>query len=136
MRIRVLISIGFLFCLFVALLSPLKAQQTASELAGQTDSNIERLVVSLENQVLQGYVQKNREAVAPLIASDFQDVGEYGVWDKERSLQDIADPTSVTQSSSMSQIRFSRLPQLLCCSPTGWTKSKLTTEGPLHRQST
>jgi len=72
MRNRVFISVGFPFCLFFALLSPLHAQQAASEgVVGQTDSNIERLVMGMENQILQGYVQKNREAVAPLIASDF-----------------------------------------------------------------
>jgi hypothetical protein len=98
------------FCLLIASLSLLHTQQAPAEVVvGQNDTNIERLVVGLENQILQGYVQKNREAVAHLIASDFQDVGEYGVWDKERSLQDIADPSSITQSLSMSRVRFSRL---------------------------
>ena len=89
-------------------------------LLGQTDhtsaleqpivpKDTERIIVGLENQVLQGYLQKNREAVAPLLAGDFQDVGEYGIWDKERSLQDIADPSSTTQSSAMNEVHFSRL---------------------------
>ena len=110
MRNSVFRSSGLPFFLVVVLLWPLHSEQSRSELlVGQTEGNIERLVVGLENQVLQGYVQKNRETVAPLIADDFQDVGEYGVWDKERSLQEIADPTSLTQSLSMSQVHFARL---------------------------
>lgn len=75
-----------------------------TKVAGET----ERMIVGLEEQILQAAVNSDVKITAALLAPDFQDVGEYGIWDKAKSLSETANPPS-PQSLSMNEVHFSQL---------------------------
>ncbi|PYT76801.1 MAG: hypothetical protein DMG40_25390 [Acidobacteria bacterium] len=76
---------------------------------GTAPEGTEQIVVELEKRGWQAAVDRDSRADAALLADDFQNVAEYGVWDKSRFAQTVSDPNYTLKSFSMSEVRFSRL---------------------------
>ena len=75
---------------------------------GPVSEDTEHPVVELERRGWQAAVNRDNEADAALLADDFQNIAEYGVWDKTKFAQTVIDPNYLLKAFSVSDVRFSQ----------------------------
>lgn len=73
------------------------------------DEATKKLIIGLETKTWELAQKRDVKDLAALVADDYQDVGEFGVWDKQKSVQSNAEPGFELSKFSLDHFRFTRL---------------------------
>jgi len=73
------------------------------------DEQTKRVIISLERKSWEFVRRRDMEGLATLLSEGYRDVGEFGIWDKKRSVQSIAEPGFELSNFSLNNFRMMRL---------------------------